>query len=249
MEIRAIAVASIHVADRCRPISPAIVGDLQQSIAQQGLLQPIGIKPNGEGYRLIFGAHRLAAFEESGIAEIPARVFPAEMSDDACLLAEIQENTARNDLTAAERKALAAEVGRICLKLGDLSNAGDLSNLDKSWLMDMAEKSGQARSTVNNWWSAFTKATGRDITPKQATENDRQAFFDWLADHKRKEEEDKARKAAEAQAEKERKEQEARAKRLADEREELLRYLDDTAKLCGRKVVKDWLYQWIEAAA
>lgn len=40
---------------------------------------------------------------------------PEDTSDDECLLAELQENRIRNDLTGAERKAFAAEVGRLIL--------------------------------------------------------------------------------------------------------------------------------------
>ncbi|MDG4595856.1 MAG: hypothetical protein P9F75_09225 [Candidatus Contendobacter sp.] len=76
---------------------------------------------------------------------------------------------------SAERKAFAAEVGRICLKLRGLSNDDDLSNLDKLWLMEIVEKTGQARSTINNWWSSFCKETGLSITPKQASA-ERKAF-------------------------------------------------------------------------
>ncbi|MDG4561370.1 MAG: hypothetical protein P9E88_08765 [Candidatus Competibacter sp.] len=83
-------------------------------------------------------------------------------------------------MTSAERKAFAAEVGRICLKLREMSSKSDLSNLDKSWLMDIVEKTGQARSTVNNWWSAFCRETGLSITPRQASDEHRNAFFAWL---------------------------------------------------------------------
>ena len=78
---------------------------------------------------------------------------------------------------AAERKAFAAEVGRICQNLNGLSNEGGLSNLDKSWLVDIAEKIGQTRQTLHNWWSAFCKETGLTITPKQANDENRNAFF------------------------------------------------------------------------
>ena len=86
---------------------------------------------------------------------------------------ELQENRIRNDLTGAERKAFAAEVGRICQNLNGLSNEGRLSNLDKSWLVDIAEKIGQTRQTLHNWWSAFCKETGLTITPKQANDENR----------------------------------------------------------------------------
>jgi hypothetical protein len=64
-----------------------------------------------------------------------------------------------------------------------MSSKSDLSNLDKSWLMDIVEKTGQARSTVNNWWSAFCRETGLSITPRQASDEHRNAFFAWLDAH------------------------------------------------------------------
>ncbi|WP_201216059.1 hypothetical protein [Halochromatium roseum] len=77
-------------------------------------------------------------------------------------------------------KAFAAEVGRLCQKLALLSNEEALSKLDSKWLVDMAEQSGQTRQNLYNWWKSFTTETNRSITPKQATPEDKSAFFDWL---------------------------------------------------------------------
>jgi len=86
-------------------------------------------------------------------------------------------NGHRKELTGAERKAFAAEVGRICQKLYSLSNENGLSNFDKSWLVEIAEKIGQTRQTLHNWWSAFCRETGLSITPRQASDEHRNAFF------------------------------------------------------------------------
>ena len=251
MEILTIEVARISASARKRPVSPEKVADIQRSIAQQGLLQPIGVKPDGDGFKLVFGAHRLAAFQEAGTAEIPAMVFPAETTDEECLLAEIQENLARNDLTGAERKAFAADVGRLIAKISEDCQAEDFANGndgdDGNWVEQMAKATGTPQKTLYNWWKSFTAETGREMTPKQATNDDRSAFFDWLEAAKAKAEAEKAEKARKAEEEKQRKEEEAKAKRMAEEREELLRYLDDTARMCDRKTVIEWLYQWIEA--
>ncbi|MCF7994762.1 MAG: hypothetical protein K9L88_07970, partial [Chromatiaceae bacterium] len=87
----------------------------------------------------------------------------------------------------------------------------------------------------------------RSITPKQATAEDKTAFFDWLEQAKAKADAEKAEKARKAEEEKQRKEEEAKAKRMADEKSDLLSYLDDTARMFDKETVKEWLYQWIEA--
>ena len=59
---------------------------------------------------------------------------------------------------------LAAEVGRLCLKLRNQSNAGNESNLDSDWFIDWYDKSRLTKPTAYNWWSAFTKSAGLDMT-------------------------------------------------------------------------------------
>ena len=142
--------------------------------------------------------------------------------------------------------AFAAEVGRICQKLLNLSNENDLSNFDKGWLVDIAAKSGQTRQTLHNWWSAFCKDAGLSITPKQASDENRSAFFAWLDAQKQAEDAEKARKLADAEAEKSRKEQEAKARRMNAEKQELMEYLDETGKLCGTDIVKEWVNEWLQ---
>ena len=68
-----------------------------------------------------------------------------------------------------ERKAFAAEVGRIILELSKRSNGDDDSRLENKWLLEFANKSGNSQATAYSWWTAFTKDTGRDCTPKKAT--------------------------------------------------------------------------------
>ena len=75
-----------------------------------------------------------------------------------------------------ERKAFAAEVGRIIQKLQENSKGGGNSNLEKGWLVELAANSGITQTTAYNWWTAFTKETGLDMTPKQAGDAERKAF-------------------------------------------------------------------------
>lgn len=245
MTTLSISVSEIVSEPRKRPVDLAVVATIQKSIEQQGLLQNIGVKQTDTGYRLVFGAHRLEAVKALGWTEIQARVFPVETSDDECLLAELQENNARNDLTGAERKAYAADVGRLSQKLQGQSNQVDQSNFDQRWLIDLADKSGLTKQTAYNWWSAFCKETGLTLTPKQAGDAERKAFFDWLDAQKQAEDAEKQRKEIEAEAEKQRKAAEIKAKRQETERQDLRDYLDATAQEWGRNLVEQWVEEWI----
>ena len=245
-----ISLSKIIVESRKRPIDFVVVADLQKSIEQQGLLQNIGVKQTKAGYRLVFGAHRLEAVKALGWPEIQARIFPEDTSDDECLLAELQENRIRNDLTGAERKAFAAEVGRLILKLSQNSHNDEILNENKpaneNWLGEMGKSSGTPTQTLYRWWDNFCKETGLSITPKQASDENRNAFFAWLDAQKQAEESEKARKLAEAAADKQRKEQEAKSRRMEAEKRDFMEYLNATAQEWGADAVKAWIKDWLQ---
>jgi ParB family chromosome partitioning protein len=93
-----IPIASIKVENRLRPLNAEKVAELAESIAQVGLLQPIGVRPDGT---LVYGYHRLEACKQLGWTEIPAVVVDGD--DLHAELAEISENLIRNELTLLER--------------------------------------------------------------------------------------------------------------------------------------------------
>ena len=81
-------------------------------------------------------------------------------------------NGRRNELTGAERKSFAAEVGRLIAKLAENCQDGSFANGNNSddgnWVDDLAINSGFPVRTIYNWWSAFCKDAGLKLTPKQA---------------------------------------------------------------------------------
>jgi N6-adenosine-specific RNA methylase IME4 len=104
--IKMIGLGGIAVSDhRLRKLRPEVVDELAQSIALQGLLQPIRLRPRsraGGGYILVAGWHRLEAVRKLGANSIRAEIVD-DMKADATLLAEIDENLVRAELTPAER--------------------------------------------------------------------------------------------------------------------------------------------------
>jgi ParB family transcriptional regulator, chromosome partitioning protein len=80
------------------------LGELSASITEMGVLQPILVRPSGDGaYELIAGERRWRAAQRAGLTSIPAVV---RMTDDAGSVEQaLVENLHREDLTALEEAA------------------------------------------------------------------------------------------------------------------------------------------------
>lgn len=100
-----IRIASIEVGNRLRVLDPAWVNLLAEEIAAEGHKEPIRVVPQGDTYRLISGARRIAAIQQLGHDEIEARIeLASKPVDDATIrLAEIKADLMRADLTVLDR--------------------------------------------------------------------------------------------------------------------------------------------------
>jgi N6-adenosine-specific RNA methylase IME4 len=95
--------------DRMRQLRPKVVDELAESISERGLLHSITLRPRPrKGYLLVAGRHRLEAVRKLGQDTIRAEVCEG-LDADAALLAQIDENLIRADLSPAER---AMHIGR-----------------------------------------------------------------------------------------------------------------------------------------
>lgn len=85
-----------------RPLDQTKVNELVQSIRNQGLLQPITVRPVADGFELVFGLHRLEAYKKLAIdgPETIAAYVRSVNDTDAFLMAEI-ENLQRNEYVDA----------------------------------------------------------------------------------------------------------------------------------------------------
>lgn len=91
-----------------RFIDPESLDELTESVRQRGILQPIIVKREGEGYLIMAGERRYRAAKAAGLTVVPAIV----RDDDPNEIALI-ENLQREDLTALEEaEGLGAMVAR-----------------------------------------------------------------------------------------------------------------------------------------
>ena len=143
--------------NRMRQLRPDKVAELAESIAAQGLLQPVIVRPCGKRYLLVAGRHRLEAVKQIGHDEVTAIILDG-LNADAALLAEIDENLVRADLSPAERALHLAERKRLYEKLhpqtkhgGDRKSGRSSSQNEnlKSFTAHTAQKTGKGRSTIS----------------------------------------------------------------------------------------------------
>ncbi|WP_375661727.1 ParB/RepB/Spo0J family partition protein, partial [Bartonella sp. CR127HXZ] len=134
-QFQKLALDVIVVPERIRPVDDEHAKALAQSMAREGLMNPITVRytPNAKegNYTLIAGAHRLRAAELLGYSEIDAVVVQAD-KDNAALL-EVAENLFRNELSVIDR-ALFVQTYRELWekKYGEIKVGGDGSNQHKA---------------------------------------------------------------------------------------------------------------------
>ena len=110
----------------------ARMAELTASIRTSGVLEPIVVRPLGEGYELIAGERRWLAARQAGLRDIPAVV--REATDAEALELALIENLQREDLNPME-EARAYE--RLSEQFGHTQQ-------------EIADKVGKDRATVAN---------------------------------------------------------------------------------------------------
>src|SRR5215211_2910490 len=104
-----IALDRIRVPDNVRSLDEAHVQALAGSIALQGILVPLVVRADGDGFELIAGFHRIAAARALGLADVPVVIRDAETEDADRAV----ENITRKQLSPYEEaKAVHAMLGR-----------------------------------------------------------------------------------------------------------------------------------------
>ena len=91
-----------------RVIDETSIEELAESIRQQGIMQPIVLRPlaDGERYEIIAGERRWRASQKAGLSEIPAII--KDVPDEAAIAMALIENIQRENLNPME-EALALQ--------------------------------------------------------------------------------------------------------------------------------------------
>ncbi|PWG02491.1 ParB/RepB/Spo0J family partition protein [Sphingosinicella humi] len=118
------------------------LAELGESIRSRGLIQPIVVRPLGDGYQIVAGERRWRAAQKARLHEVPAVV--RDFDDVETLEVAIVENIQRQDLNAIEEaeayKRLIDEFGHTQEALGRLvhKSRSHVANLLR--LLDLPQK-------------------------------------------------------------------------------------------------------------
>lgn len=93
-------VRASHLQPRKR-FDEAAIAELTASVSERGVLQPILVRPVGDGYEVVAGERRLRAAKQAGLESVPVVV--RELSDQEALEIAIVENLQREDLNDVEQ--------------------------------------------------------------------------------------------------------------------------------------------------
>ena len=97
-QYQTIALTSIHesTTNPRRTFDETKLAELADSLRTQGLIQPITVRPNSDGYEIIAGARRFRAAQLAAFEEIPVRI--VQLSDEQALEWMLVENSQRLDV-------------------------------------------------------------------------------------------------------------------------------------------------------
>ena len=133
-----IAISGIDAGDRLRPLDLdtvagyAAIAEQRLGEGKSPLIQPIIVRPQGEGYKLVAGGHRLAALVEIGVdaLAIGVDVVVKTMGEQEAFEDEVFENIANAGLNALDRAIFLAEAKKVAdAKRGE--TRGRKSKVDK----------------------------------------------------------------------------------------------------------------------
>ena len=111
---------------------PGKLEELAASIKENGVIQPIVVRPVGDGYEIVAGERRWRAAQKAGLTKIPA--VAQEVSDEKMLEMALVENIQRDELSPVEE----AHAYRLLLDQFGLTQE------------QVAQRVGRSRTAVTN---------------------------------------------------------------------------------------------------
>jgi hypothetical protein len=169
-----------------RPLDEAAVAALAESIAKIGLINPIRCRVSGDGWEVVTGSHRLAAYSSLGLVDIEAVVYDPD--DLHAELAMIDENLCRSELSPADRarqtarrKAIYEEMHPETRHGGDRTEASrQLGDLSERFTADTATVSGRSERAVQRDAERGEKVIDEVLSMIAGTKLDTGTYLDKL---------------------------------------------------------------------
>ena len=180
--------------------SEAELGELSESIRQQGIIQPLVVRITESGYELIAGERRLRAAKLAGLAKVPVVI--RTVSDEGLLEWSIIENIQREDLNVIEeadayyqlmnrfnmtQEQVADRVGKSRPAVANLLRLRSLPGDIKESIVDGLISMGHARALLGAKTPTQQIAAWRTVLDRKLSVRETEALIDRLkSDRKEK---------------------------------------------------------------
>src|SRR5262245_54648696 len=145
------------------------LNQLSASIREHGVLQPVVVRADGDGFLLIAGERRLRAAQRAGLSAIPVHV--VDFNDQQVLEAALAENIQRSDLNPIEKaQGFKDYLERFGMKQEQLAERLGLDRTTISNLLGLLNLAPE----VQDWVRVGQLSQGHAKVLKGITEPDRQ---------------------------------------------------------------------------
>lgn len=133
-----------------RTISPESIEELSKSIAAQGIIQPILVRPQGRNsFEIIAGERRFQAAAKAGLKKVP--VIVRHIADQTAMALALIENIQREDLTALEEAyALQRLIAEFVLTHQEAADAIGRSRASVSNLLRLLELTPEVKEMLES---------------------------------------------------------------------------------------------------
>jgi ParB family chromosome partitioning protein len=182
-----------------RKFSEEELKELSWSIKEQGVIQPVIVRKNRNGYELIAGERRLKASKMAGLRKIPVMV--KDISEKEILQMSIVENIQRQDLNPMEEaeayKRLMSEfkitqeqtaktIGKSRPAVANFLRLCRLPEQVKARLRDNTLSMGHARALLGASTTAKLNAAFHEVVSKKLSVRETEALVNRLSSNKKK---------------------------------------------------------------
>ena len=173
--------------------------ELCQSIKEQGILQPLLIREENDGYQLIAGERRLRAAKKAGLAQVPVVI--KRISDSKLLELSIVENIQRANFNPIEESEAyhrlitefnltqdqaATRVGKSRSAVANFLRLRQLPDQIKASILDESLTMGHARTLLGAENSAQQMAAWRAVVKKGLSVRETEDLIRSLKNEKKK---------------------------------------------------------------
>ncbi len=193
--------------DRIRPNSnqprknfnPEAIEDLAKSIEEHGIIQPILVRPMGEGYEIVAGERRYRAARSLKKKTIPSIVY--EINDEENMLFAIIENMQREDLNPIEEaegiqtmletydmthEQVAKAIGKSRPQISNMTRLLKLPEVVRNYIAEGQISAGHGRTLVSLEDQEKQVQLAKKIVDKELSVRELEAHLNGKGQKKRK---------------------------------------------------------------